>query len=63
MQFKLKKKSGGPLFTGGIKTELKHINFNKNTHLNSVSYQIQMQEYKSIFEKKNRNTCVHVVYI
>ena len=46
MQFKFKKKSGGPLFTGGIKTELKH------THLNSVSYQIQMQEYKSIFEKK-----------
>ena len=25
MQFKLKKNSGGPLFTGGIKTELKHI--------------------------------------
>ena len=51
MQFKLKKKfRGTPIHRGnqnGIKTHLL-----KNTHLNSVSYQIQMQEYKSIFEKK-----------
>ena len=53
MQFKLEKNSGGPLFTGGIKTELKKTHLiSKNTHFNSVSYQIQMQEYKSIFEQK-----------
>ena len=49
MQFKLKKIPGDHYSQGGSKRELKH---NKNTHLNSVPYQIQMQEKKSIFEKK-----------
>ena len=57
---KKKKNPGDPYSQGESKRNLN--TFNKNTHLNSVSYQIQMQEYKSIFEK-NRNTCVHVVYI
>ena len=37
MQFKVKKNSRGPLFTGG--------------NQNGIKTQIQMQEYKSIFEK------------
>ena len=60
MQFKLKK-TGDPYSQGEAKRNLN--TFNKNTHLNSVFYQIQMQEYKSIFEKKSKYMCTCSLYI